>query len=545
MNSFPAKYHRLETVPVPVGEVMVGGGHPVVLQSMTNTSTMDTAATVAQSMRLVDAGASLVRITAPSVKAAENLQEIKTALRRKGYRVPLIADIHYQAKAAEVAARIVEKVRINPGNYTDRSVPGKKTFSDADYQAELERIHSRLKPLVQVCNTYGTALRVGSNHGSLSQRIMSRYGNSPEGMAVAAMEFIEILEDLGFHKIVVSMKASNPRVMVYSVRRMVAMMQAHGRVYPFHLGVTEAGNGREGRIKSAVGISSLLEEGIGDTIRVSLTEAPEKELPVAALIAGHYGEMTSAKEPLSVSLPVGHTAYRGRMNKHEHPVWAIPSEVPPPAISWITVTTPSLSEDLLRAVAGDERLGVILDLSRATALCPYRTLFAQLARLEREVFVMLKADFGSLPKEELYVKAARLFGFFLLDGLGDGVMASSRVISDEALYPVLLDLLQASRVRISKAEFIACPSCGRTQFNIEKALEEVKKATSSLKGLTIGVMGCIVNGPGEMADADYGYVGAGRGKVALYKGQQQVANNVPEEEAVQRLLELIERDTPS
>jgi len=540
-NFFPVEYSRLKTIPVAVGNVTIGGDNPIVLQSMTNTPTMDTEATVAQSIRMIEAGSQLVRITAPGVQDAENLAVIKAELKRQGYDVPLIADIHYQPKAAEAAARIVEKVRINPGNYTDRNIAGKVDFTDAEYNAELERIHERLKPLAKICKEYGTALRVGSNHGSLSQRIMSRYGNTPEGMAVAAMEFIQILEDLDFHKTVVSMKASNPRVMVHSVRMMVEMMQHHGTVYPIHLGVTEAGAGREGRIKSAAGIASLLEEGIGDTIRVSLTEAPEKELPVAKrLVRNHH---PNEKNTEKVSLPIGYKEYKGHMKSPDtSEILAIPDEILSSDYKWITITDPKLSKHQIQEITTTDKTGIILDLTGAEELVPYRKLFAQVYESGKNIPVILKRHFSGSEKEQIYVEAGRDFGFFMLDGLGDGVMATADHLSDESLKTILLDVLQASRVRISKAEFVACPSCGRTQFNIEKALADVQAATSHLKGLTIGVMGCIVNGPGEMADADYGYVGMGHGKVALYKGRKQVMKNVPEEEAVAELVRLIESD---
>ncbi len=540
---FPAEYIRLDTIPVKVGNVIIGGDNPIVLQSMTNTLTMDTCATVAQSIRMIKAGSQMVRITAPAVKDAENLLVIKRELARQGYNVPLIADIHYQPKAAEMAARYIEKVRINPGNYTDRNIAGKVDFTDAEYNGELERIHQRLKPLSKICREYGTALRVGSNHGSLSQRIMSRYGNTPEGMAIAAMEFIRILEDLDFHKIVVSMKASNPRIMVHSVRLMVEMMQQHGAVYPLHLGVTEAGAGREGRIKSAAGIAALMEEGIGDTIRVSLTEPPEKELPVAKKLVEKYRFIRKGKDNCTVTLPVGYTGFIGSMKNvdcQELPV--IPGEKLPKNYLWFTINTPELGDKIYKEITETKRPGIILDITDAGMLAPYRRVFEQVYVTGKRIPVILKRHFSAEERENIYVEAGRNFGFFLLDGLGDGVMATADALSDEELETILLDVLQASRVRISKAEFVACPSCGRTQFNIEKALADVMAATEHMKGLTIGVMGCIVNGPGEMADADYGYVGAGDGKVALYKGQKQVANNIPQEQAVERLVELITKD---
>ena len=540
INFSAATYQRLKTKAVNIGDIIIGDGHPIVLQSMTNTPTSDIAATVAQSVRMYNAGSQLVRITAPTVKDAENLRIIKKQLQQQGYNIPLIADIHYQPKAAEVAARYVEKVRINPGNYTDRTIGGKVDFTDKEYREGLERLRERIKPLAEICNQYGTAIRVGSNHGSLSQRIMSRYGNTPEGMAVAAMELIEAFEDLGFYNMVVSMKASNPRVMIHSVRLMVQMMQKHGTVYPLHLGVTEAGAGREGRIKSAAGIAALLEDGIGDTIRVSLTEPPEDELPVAKKIVHKYHSFPQKTYSSPCTLP---TSYMQRENSgFNGAVIAIPCEQLPDNYQWHETDINTISGQWLQNLPKEKNQGIILKIQDNTLLAPCRKVLESLQEAKHHIPVILSRDFGRLEAEDVYVTAGQDFGYFLLDGYGDGIMASSEVISDQELGTILLDVLQASRMRFSKAEFIACPSCGRTQFNIQKALEEVKNATAHMKGLTIGVMGCIVNGPGEMADADYGYVGAGNGKVALFKGREMVENNIPEDEAVKKLVELIEND---
>ncbi|HPE85995.1 MAG: (E)-4-hydroxy-3-methylbut-2-enyl-diphosphate synthase [Bacteroidales bacterium] len=537
---FNAAYQRLQTLPVEVGNCVIGGNSPIVLQSMTNTSTLDTRATVEQTLRMVNAGSQMVRITAPGVREADNLREIKKALRIRGCEVPLIADIHFQPKAAEIAARYVEKVRINPGNYTDRNLPGRIEFSEEEYNDELSRIRERLAPLVRICKENGTAIRVGSNHGSLSQRIMSRYGNTPLGMAVSAIEFIEAFEALGFYKTVISMKASNPRVMVHSVRLMVTMMQERGRVYPLHLGVTEAGAGRSGRIKSAAGIAALLEDGIGDTIRVSLTEPPENELPVANRLVQKYAFPDLTGPVPKVILPVGYIDYSGRMQGlSDELVLAIPPEQLPNEIHWYSVTPESFQREILQQMPSNVPVGILLDLTDSSFLAPGRRIFEAVHASGRKIPVLLKKEFGKASPEELFVEAGRDFGFFLLDGLGDGIVATSDVLQRDELAEVLLEVLQASRARISKAEFVACPSCGRTRFDIAKALHDVQRATQHLTGLTIGVMGCIVNGPGEMADADFGYVGAGNGKVALFKGSTMVENNVPEENAVEKLVQLI------
>ena len=536
--SFSSSYNRLETIPITIGTITLGGNNPIRLQSMTNTPTLDTDATVNQSIKMIKAGSELVRITAPGVKDAENLRLIKRELVLRGYHNPLIADIHFQPKAAEIAAMYVEKVRINPGNYTDRAIPGKTDYTDAEYQAELERMRERLKPLVHICNDRGTVIRVGSNHGSLSQRIMSRYGNTPEGMVVSAMEFIKVFEDLGFHQLVLSMKASNPRIMVHSVRMLVEQMKLQGTVYPIHLGVTEAGAGMEGRIKSAAGIAALLEDGIGDTIRVSLTEPPEDELPPSIELVKKYYNIPSASTQDTVMLPVGAQDFRGRMDGGLDTILAIPTEELPADYQWHTLSTPQIPEAVIEKLKADKQ-GLILDLTQSPMLAPYRTIFATIAQLGKAVPVMLKKSFTTSDRDKIYIEAGRDFGFFLLDGLGDGVILEAPELDKNEISRIVLSVLQASRVRISRAEFIACPSCGRTRFNIQKALADVQAATRHLKNLTIGVMGCIVNGPGEMIDADFGYVGAGNGLVALYKGREQVEKNVPEKEAVAHLIQLI------
>ncbi len=435
-----------------IGNVVLGGANPIRIQSMTNTDTMDTMATVDQTLRLVEAGCEIVRITAPGVKEAENLYSIKNELVKRGCNVPLVADIHYNPQAAEIAAGIVEKVRINPGNYVDRNV-GKVSYTDAEYSAEIEKIGERMANLIEICKRHNTAMRIGTNHGSLSERIVSRYGDTPMGMAVSAIEFANVCRSLDFHNLVFSMKASNVKVMVYSTRLFVQKMIEQGMNYPIHLGVTEAGDAEQGRIKSAAGIGTLLLDGIGDTLRVSLTEDPVAEIPVAKQIVKYLPRKQASKLDI-VSLKTS-------FDRCEDAVYFMPK---------------------------------------------YTTL------------------------EEYQIKEAAVYAKEYIDG-------KVHEIADDS--DTALDIMQAVGAKISKAEYISCPSCGRTQYDIQSALQKIKAETSHLKGIKIGVMGCIVNGPGEMADAHYGYVGAGKGKITLYKGREVVRKNIAQEEAVEALIQLI------
>lgn len=435
-----------------IGNVVLGGANPIRIQSMTNTDTMNTMATVDQTLRLVEAGCEIVRITAPGVKEAENLYNIKNELVKRGCNVPLVADIHYNPQAAEIAAGIVEKVRINPGNYVDRNV-GKVSYTDAEYSAEIEKIGERMANLIEICKRHNTAMRIGTNHGSLSERIVSRYGDTPMGMAVSAIEFANVCRSLDFHNLVFSMKASNVKVMVYSTRLFVQKMIEQGMNYPIHLGVTEAGDAEQGRIKSAAGIGTLLLDGIGDTLRVSLTEDPVAEIPVAKQIVKYLPRKQASKQDI-VSLKTS-------FDRCEDAVYFMPK---------------------------------------------YTTL------------------------EEYQIKEAAVYAKEYIDG-------KVREIADDS--DTALDIMQAVGAKISKAEYISCPSCGRTQYDIQSALQKIKAETSHLKGIKIGVMGCIVNGPGEMADAHYGYVGAGKGKITLYKGREVVRKNIAQEEAVEALIQLI------
>jgi (E)-4-hydroxy-3-methylbut-2-enyl-diphosphate synthase len=559
---------------VKIGELPVGGHHPVRVQSMTTTPTMDTEETVAQSIRLIEAGCELVRITAQNSLEAENLHAVKEELHKKGYKVPLIADIHYKPEAAEVSARIVEKVRINPGNYVDRK-RGRITFSDDDYAGELERIRERIKPLIVICKEHGTALRIGANHGSLSERILYRYGDTPQGMVKSAMEFIDICEDLGFRQMILSMKASNVKVMVQANRLLVKRMIETGRAYPIHLGVTEAGDGEDGRIKSAAGIGSLLLDGIGDTIRVSLTEDPENEIPVAKILAEKYQQRTGLQKQNKINMDGGGFfdpfVYNRRVsreigniggnrppvviltgnhedhNKIHFPKDRIPDFFAKPndptffSIGSGRPVKPLVIKSIKELQSLDHNRPQILvfDICREQPLHEIRDWFRLLSLNRNENPVILKKNYGNLVLPELIISSATEFGFFLVDGLGDGIWIESEIATPEDLASLSFGILQATGSRITKTEFIACPSCGRTLFRLQDTLQKIKKRTSHLKGLKIGVMGCCVNGPGEMADAHYGYVGAGKGKVTLYKGKKIMKTAIPEDEALDELVRLI------
>ncbi len=497
---------RREAWPVKIGNVTIGSSYPVAVQSMTSTSTMDTPASVAQIKRIVDAGGEIVRLTAQGVREAENLGEIRQELRRSGYDAPLVADIHFNPKAAFAAASRVEKVRINPGNFVDPGRVFKKIeFTDEEYADELAKIETALVPLLDLCKDHGTALRIGVNHGSLSDRIMSRYGDTPEGMVESAMEFLRVCLRHDFRNVAISIKASNVVVMTTTVRLLVAAMDAEDMHFPLHLGVTEAGDAEDGRIKSAVGIGSLLADGIGDTIRVSLSEEPECEIPVARLILNHISQMGESEglTPMDCS---------GR------PTPVVTGYDPEPAdMVMISGEGASLSRDLGRKLmeigTGDGRR------------------------------VILHATYpAGMSAEELTVAASIDLGRLLLAGYGDGVQIDCDGMDRKWLSDLALGILQATRRRISRTEFISCPGCGRTLYDLQSTLKDIKGATAHLKGLKIGVMGCIVNGPGEMADADYGYVGAGVGKISLYKGKECIVKNIPAEEAIPRLIALIKEN---
>ena len=615
------RYQRWQTREVMVGSVGVGGKNPIRIQSMTTTDTLDTIGTIDQSIRMINAGCEIVRVTAPSIKEAENLQAIRDGLREKGYHTPLVADIHFTPNAAEVAARIVEKVRVNPGNYAYRKKFEIHDYNDETYAEKLDRIRERFIPLIQICKEYGTAMRIGTNHGSLSDRIMSRYGDTPIGMVESAMEFLRIAEDEKYHDIILSMKASNTQVMVQAYRLLVKTMVLEGMNYPLHLGVTEAGEGEDGRIKSSVGIGTLMEDGLGDTIRVSLTEEPEAEIPVAQLLVNRY-EARKNHEPIPEinSIPydpffrnkretntimnlggdevpriIGNMSKKDLLTYHDLiPFGYIYSEnrdkwqISDQAVDFLFIGDNSIdfeipgtlgiiqnhfsSEDKERHFSFyslDEKS--LIDQNKISFLNIYSdissSLIAEISQLKKTIFVLdtnnehgyadqrrffvecmnktiqnpiiVKRSYRHCSQDELLLYSATDLGGLQLDGFGDGIWIDS---SHDAGYvnETAFGILQASRSRISKTEYISCPSCGRTLFDLQETTAKIRARTDHLKGLKIGIMGCIVNGPGEMADADYGYVGTGVGKISLYKGQDVIEKNIPLESAVDALIQLID-----
>lgn len=481
------QYRRRPACEVRIGRVTIGGGHPVAVQSMTNTDTNDTAASVAQIERVDRAGGRIVRLTAQGRREGDNLENIVRQLRADGFDTALVADIHFVPEVAAIAARYVDKVRINPGNY--RTTGGE------------------LEALIEQCRERGVALRIGVNHGSLAKRVFDEWGDTPEGMVVSAMEFLRVCRQHDFDQVVVSMKSSNTRVMVAAYRLLVEAMDAEGMRYPIHLGVTEAGNGIEGRVKSAVGIGALLADGIGDTIRVSLTEAPEHEIPVAQLLVAHFAERPGRFEVLHPER-YSPTRYRRRSR----------------------VTVPVVHSEPLEGFR-------VIEARSGNPTAELRAAILNLEVPDEPVVVRRRYEESSF--ETLAVKAAADLGPLLLDGLADGIWIDAPGFAEDAVRDLELMILQAARVRFSQTEYIACPGCGRTLYDIEKTLADIKARTSHLKNLRIGVMGCIVNGPGEMADADYGYVGAGPGRITLYKGREVIERNIPQEEALDRLVALI------
>ncbi|MDE5693399.1 MAG: (E)-4-hydroxy-3-methylbut-2-enyl-diphosphate synthase [Duncaniella sp.] len=541
---------RRRAWPVRVGEVTIGGDAPVVVQSMTTTSTNDTSGSAAQIKRIADAGGSIVRLTTQGVREAENLTPIKEALSELGVSVPLVADVHFNPRAAFAAATRVEKVRINPGNFVDPGRTFKKIeFTDEEYAAELGKIRDALVPLIELCKQHHTALRIGVNHGSLSDRIMSRYGDTPAGMVESAMEFLRVCLSEDFRDVVISIKASNVLVMTETVRRLVKAMDAEDMHFPLHLGVTEAGDGEDGRIKSAVGIGSLLMDGIGDTIRVSLSEEPECEIPVARAIISHVDDAVGEAEGFEVcSYPEGvdecapcrrDSAWRGLL-----PQVVGLDELP--ATEGVLVF--NIDDDdwdkAIDEIAADKDALVIVVALQADRALRTKSFVNAMARRGLTNPVVVSFTYDTDDFEALTVAAAVDFGYLLLSGIADGIAIASTAdnIDREKLNRLALNILQATRHRISKTEFISCPGCGRTLYDLQSTLREIKAATSHLKGLKIGVMGCIVNGPGEMADADYGYVGAAPGHISLYKGKECVVKNIPASEALPRLIALIKEN---
>ena len=595
------EYSRRKTIEVKIGNIPMGGDNPIRIQSMTTVDTMDTQGSVEQVIRMVNAGCEYVRITAPSMKEAQNLEVIKKELRTRGYQVPLIADIHFTPNAAELVARLVEKVRINPGNYADKKRFEEIEYTEASYQAELSRIRQKFSPLVKICKEYGTAMRIGTNHGSLSDRIMSRYGDTPLGMVESALEFLRICEDLQYYDIVLSMKSSNPQVMVQAYRLLVQKLDEEGfKPYPLHLGVTEAGDGEDGRIKSSVGIGTLLEDGLGDTIRVSLTEEPEAEVPVAISLVNRYHDRP-VHDPIPPILdyPINPFSYSRRITQevlnlggHQVPrviadfstkekltpaslfalgynysvtldKWNITDmacdyiylgdnvidfEIPgtlgilynyntwlaqkhkervypliqaaeflkakllSPHAHFVCTVLEDLTPDFLSRLKNDREAVLLIDTDNAHGMAEQRKLFTDLIHSGYKNPVVIGRKYKNLAPELLQLYAATDVGGLLIDGLGDGIfIRAENCGGDKMVNETAFNILQATRTRISKTEYISCPSCGRTLFDLQETTARIRSRTFHLKGIKIAIMGCIVNGPGEMADADYGYVGSGPG----------------------------------
>lgn len=538
-------YARRPSREVVVGGVPLGAANPVRLQSMTNTSTLDTDGSVAQCRRIAEAGADYVRLTAQGVREAENIGIIRSRLRDHGISVPLVADIHFNPKAAFAAAKVTDKVRINPGNFVD---PGrtfrKLEYTDEEYAAELRRIDDAFTPFLEVCKASGTAIRIGVNHGSLSDRIMSRYGDTPAGMVESAMEFLRVAVRRGFFDIVISIKASNVIVMVETVRRLVAAMDAEGMDFPLHLGVTEAGDGEDGRVKSAVGIGALLSQGIGDTIRVSLSEEPERDSGSETLVeyisrrAGApsiEGEYMPGFNPV---MPTRRESFKvGDIGGGQTSVAVAPGETALERYVEIDASMPV--DDAKKIIASVPDSVVVVTTSHVNRSGSVMAAIHALTAAGVDNPVIPCLDYGDASFDDVAVMAAVDFGSILLNGFHDGIWIKASILTDNELRRLSLCILQAARLKISKTEYIACPGCGRTLFDLQSFHKSGKRGYVHLKGLKIGVMGCIVNGPGEMADADYGYVGAAAGNVSLYKGKECVEKNIPQSEAIPHLVKLI------
>ena len=544
---------RRETKSITVGSIKIGSEYPIRVQTMANTDTNDIEASVSQAKRCIEAGAELLRYTTQGTKEAENLGIIHNKLQSEGYTTPLVADIHFNPHVAETAAKLVEKIRINPGNFVS-SKEGE--YSEKEWAEEINKIREKLFPLLDICKQHNTCVRIGVNHGSLSKRIVSKYGNTPLGLAKSCMEFIDLCEEAEFYNLILSIKASNTRVMVYAVRMLVEMMEKSGKNYPLHLGVTEAGSDTEGRIKSASGIGTLLSEGIGDTIRVSLSEAPEAEIPVAKNIVEYINtyNYSTTIQPKQLSR---RTSYNKRKSNKIHNIGG--ENVP------IVVTNKANNTEIHEDYTIDNIPNKVLlevekiDTSTLELLKTHPEQIIFLTTKEHNFIGTIRLGIEILSKNNIYnpiivtkkynennlsllqIKSAIDFGGLLIDGLIDGIYINNenRAISEEEVCETSFQILQSTRARFSTTEYISCPSCGRTKFDLPERVKEVKKATKHLKGLKIAVMGCIVNGPGEMADADYGYIGAGFGKVSLYKGKECIVKNIPEGEAIKKLLEII------
>jgi (E)-4-hydroxy-3-methylbut-2-enyl-diphosphate synthase len=618
------KYSRFKTYNVNIGDIPLGSSNPIRIQSMTNTITSDVNATIEQCIKIFDAGGEYVRITTPSVKDAVLLSEIKEGLIKKGYNFPLIADIHFNPKAAKIAAGFVEKIRINPGNYVDKVNSGKSLYTNEEYESELLKVNENLSELISLCKEKNTALRIGSNHGSLSDRILSRYGDTPLGMVEAAMEFLRVCKVENFFNVVVSMKASNTKVMIYAYRLLVSRMMDEGMSFPLHLGVTEAGEGEDGRIRSSVGIGSLLIDGLGDTIRVSLTEAPEEEIPVAkklvqyietkkkhsaieeikgfefnpfeynkrkttsvCSIGGDYVPIVMAmvndfadnklnelgfrfnvrdnnwvktdlspdylflenynnggEFPKGIQFVLNSSYWKSIDSKNNlYPYFTLTDFISASEISeelnFIEIFNRDIDSKDFEKVRGLNNVILVLRSDNTNSTIDQRAAFLKLNKKKCQLPVVIRDDYNDTVVEDLQIKSSVDFGGLFVDGFGDGLMIKCKSIASEKINSLSFGILQAAGARISKTEYISCPSCGRTMFDIQEVVAVIKARTSHLKGLKIAVMGCVVNGPGEMADADYGYVGAGKGKVNLYKAKIVVEKNVDEKIAVEKLIDII------
>ena len=563
-------YVRRNTVEVNVGGITIGCTAPVRVQSMTNTSTMDTDGSVDQVLRIVAKGGELVRLTTQGNREAVNMGSIKDQLKARGCNVPLVADVHFNASVADTAARYADKVRVNPGNYVDPARTFKQLeYTDAEYADELKRLRERFVAFLDICKAEGRAVRVGVNHGSLSDRIMSRYGDTPQGVVESCMEFLRICRDEQFNNVVVSIKTSNTTMMVTTVRRLVRVMAEEGIAFPLHLGVTEAGDAEDGRIKSAVGIGALLADGIGDTVRVSLAEAPENEIPVARELVEYVALRQDAPAIDGVAAagfnyedPVRRkTTAFGIIGGDNLPVVVggevddkdIASDIAAdlvPVVSlenakdarFIAVTYGELTPENIAKIRLLKDIVLVASSDHVNAVGELRALVHRLIIEGIDAPVIIRMAYNEPSAETLRIKASADLGVLIIDGLVDGLWIENPSSSAQELNALMFGILQATRARISKTEYIACPGCGRTMYDLQGTLARIKAATAHLKGLKIGVMGCIVNGPGEMADADYGYVGAARGKVSLYRRKECVEKNIPEDEAIYRLLQLIEND---
>lgn len=605
------EYQRRETWEVEVANVPMGGKNPIRIQTMTNTNTKDVIATVRQIIKTYQAGAEYVRVTVPTMQDADALSEIVAQLTKSGYAIPLVADIHFNPKIARACASIVDKVRVNPGNFVDSKRFEHIEYSDSDYQAELLKIKEEFVPLLTICKKHHTAIRIGTNHGSLSDRIMSRYGDTPMGMVESSMEFLRICRDEEFKNVVISMKASNTQIMVQATRLLVQTMEEEGMKYPIHLGVTEAGEGEDGRIKSAVGIGALLADGIGETVRVSLTEEPEYELPVASKLVEYIASRSDHNKIPEITIyPIDPFNYKRRLTTT---ILGIGSKSKPIVIgslnqkntqkgslspdlfflkdiqeakeldseggileygqgddaifkqgnilplfkfgdsAWkkypknkhhfLRILSKELTEEAIQEVKYTPKAIVVLETDNANGLADQRAAFVRLLNSDVPNPVIIKRNYVESNLESFQIKTAADIGPLYIDGLGDGIWLENHgELAAKDLTATAFGILQACRVRVSKTEYISCPSCGRTLFNLQDTTQKIRQKTEHLKGLKIGIMGCIVNGPGEMADADYGYVGAGPGKITLYKEKDVIIKSIPEAEAVDKLIELIKEN---